>query len=219
MDCSPPGSSIHEDSPVKNIGAGCHALLQGIFPTQGSNPGLSHCRWILYHLSHQGSPRILEVGSLSILQGNFLTQESKQGLLHCRRTLYQWSYQGSPHFSVPEPKCLLFLLFLRQSHFHIYSLQRENNKGQSHLMTHIYKALLQPKHASLQDAGGWQLSIPADSLPSRFKYIYSACYCLLQAVFTIEEVLEQRKGEDEAAWFGGAKFGRVLWAMKLELQS
>ena len=44
----------------KNTGAGCHALLWGIFPTQGSNPGLLHCRWILYHLRHQGSPRILE---------------------------------------------------------------------------------------------------------------------------------------------------------------
>ena len=40
--------------------SGLHALLQGIFPTQGSNPGFPHCRWILYHLSHQGSPRILE---------------------------------------------------------------------------------------------------------------------------------------------------------------
>ena len=36
---------------------GCHFLLQGIFPTQGLNPGLQHCRQILYHLSHQGSPR------------------------------------------------------------------------------------------------------------------------------------------------------------------
>ena len=60
MDCSPPGSSVHGDSPSKNTGVGFHALLQGIFPTQGSNPGLSHCRWILYHLSHQGCPRILE---------------------------------------------------------------------------------------------------------------------------------------------------------------
>ena len=40
--------------------SGLHALLQGIFPTQGSNPGFPHCRWILYHLSHQGNPRILE---------------------------------------------------------------------------------------------------------------------------------------------------------------
>ena len=39
---------------------GSHSLLQGIFLTQGSNPGLPHCRQILYHLSHQESPRILE---------------------------------------------------------------------------------------------------------------------------------------------------------------
>ena len=55
--CSLPGSSVHGDSPGKNTGVGCHALLQGIFPTQGSNPGLSHCRQILYQLSHQGSPK------------------------------------------------------------------------------------------------------------------------------------------------------------------
>ena len=48
------------DSPGKNTGVGCHALLQGIFPTQGSNPGLLHCRQILYQLSHEGSPRVLE---------------------------------------------------------------------------------------------------------------------------------------------------------------
>ena len=41
---------------VKNTGVGCHALLQGIFPTQGLNPGLPHCRWILYHVNHQRSP-------------------------------------------------------------------------------------------------------------------------------------------------------------------
>ena len=56
MDYSPPGSSVLGDSPGKNTGVGCHSLLQGIFPTQGSNPGLPHCRRILYWLSHQGSP-------------------------------------------------------------------------------------------------------------------------------------------------------------------
>ena len=44
----------------QNTGVGSVSLLQGIFPTQGSNPGLLHCRWILYQLSHKGSPRILE---------------------------------------------------------------------------------------------------------------------------------------------------------------
>ena len=58
MDCSPPGSSVHVDSPDKNTGVDSQALLQGIFPTQGLNSGLLHCRQILYHLSHQGSPYI-----------------------------------------------------------------------------------------------------------------------------------------------------------------
>ena len=54
------GSSVSGDSPGKNTGVGCHALLQGIFPTQGSNLGLLHCRQILYWLNHQRSPRIQE---------------------------------------------------------------------------------------------------------------------------------------------------------------
>ena len=67
MDCSPPGSSVHEDSPGKSTGVGCHALLQGIFPTQGSNPGLLR---ILYHLSHQGRPRILDWISYPFSRGS-----------------------------------------------------------------------------------------------------------------------------------------------------
>ena len=48
------------NSPVQNTGVGSLSLLQGFFPTQGSNPGLLHCRQILYQLNHKGSPRILE---------------------------------------------------------------------------------------------------------------------------------------------------------------
>ena len=48
------------NSPGQNAGVGTLSLCQGIFPTQGSNPGLPHCRQILYQLSHKGSPRILE---------------------------------------------------------------------------------------------------------------------------------------------------------------
>ena len=44
------------NSPGKNTGVGSHSLLQGVFLTQGSNLGLLHCRQILYHLSHQGTP-------------------------------------------------------------------------------------------------------------------------------------------------------------------
>ena len=48
------------NSPGQKTGVGSLSLLQGIFPTQGLNPGLPHSRWILYQLSHKGSPRILE---------------------------------------------------------------------------------------------------------------------------------------------------------------
>ena len=54
VDCSPPGTSVLGDSPGNNIGVDCNALFQGIFPNQGSNSGLLHCRQILYCLSHQG---------------------------------------------------------------------------------------------------------------------------------------------------------------------
>ena len=59
--------SAHGDSPGKNTGVGCHALPQGIFPTQGSNPGLPHCRWILYHLP--GKPKNIGVGTNPFARG------------------------------------------------------------------------------------------------------------------------------------------------------
>ena len=59
MDCSPPGFSVLGASSARNTGIGCYALLQRIFPAQGSNPGLPHCRQILCWLNHQGSPRTL----------------------------------------------------------------------------------------------------------------------------------------------------------------
>ena len=111
-------------SPGQNTGVGSLPFLQGIFPTQGSNPGLPHCRWILYHLSYQRSPingkwKKLKVkfaqscltlcdhmrnfsgqntgmGSLSLLQGIFPTQGSNPGPPNCKWILYQLSYKGSP---------------------------------------------------------------------------------------------------------------------------
>ena len=52
VDCGLPGFSVHGDAPGKNTGVGCYAFLQGIFPTQRSNPGLPHCSRSLYLLSH-----------------------------------------------------------------------------------------------------------------------------------------------------------------------
>ena len=59
MDYSLPGFSVHGDFPDKNTAVGCHFLLPGIFPTQGSNLGLLHCRQILYQQSHWGSLQIV----------------------------------------------------------------------------------------------------------------------------------------------------------------
>jgi len=85
MDYSPPGFSVQGDSPGKNTGVGCHALLQGLLPTQGLNPGLLNYRQILP--SEPGKPKNTGVGSLSLLQGIFLTEESNQDLLDCRQIL------------------------------------------------------------------------------------------------------------------------------------
>ena len=80
MDCTPPGSSVHGDSPSKNTGVGCHALLQGIFLTQGLNPGLQHCRQSLLSEPSE-KPMNTGVGSLRLLQEIFPTQELNWVLL------------------------------------------------------------------------------------------------------------------------------------------
>ena len=96
--CNPHGLYSPWNSPGQNTAVGSLSLLQGIFPTQGSNPGLLQCRRILYQLSHKGSPRILQWVAYPFLQGIFLTHEWNQGLLHCRQILYQLSCQGKHYW-------------------------------------------------------------------------------------------------------------------------
>ena len=117
MDCSSPCSSVLGDPPGKDARVDCHALLQGIFATKKSNPGLPRCRRILYHLSHQGSPRILEwlpcppAGDLAdpgiehrspALQADSLPSESRGKLKNtgwiafCRGSSWPRNRTGSP---------------------------------------------------------------------------------------------------------------------------
>ena len=84
VDCSLPGSSVHEDSPGKNIGVGCHFLLQGIFPTQGSNPCLLHCRQILYRWA-TGKARTT-MWSRNFTSGYIYPKETKTGYWKDTRT-------------------------------------------------------------------------------------------------------------------------------------
>ena len=81
MNCNPPDSFVHGDSPGKNTGVGCHALHQGIFPTQGSNRGLLHCRWILYQLRYYFYFNNLEVNFGK--KSNFPCIRNKLGALDC----------------------------------------------------------------------------------------------------------------------------------------
>ena len=81
------------NSPGQNTGLGSHSLLQGIFPNQGSNPGLPHCRWILYQLSHEGGPRILEWIPSPVDLPNSGIEPGSPAL---QADSLQLSYQGSP---------------------------------------------------------------------------------------------------------------------------
>ena len=94
MGYSPPGSCLHGDSPGKNTRVGCHAL-QRIFKTQGSNPGLLYCRCILYHLSYQRSPRILEWVTYPFSRESSWPRNRGRVSFSCRQILYELSYQGS----------------------------------------------------------------------------------------------------------------------------
>ena len=71
------------DFPGKDIGVGCHVLRQGIFPTQGLNPGLPHCRQMLYCLSYQWSPYLL----WAIIILNYSTKYNFQQYFPCILTL------------------------------------------------------------------------------------------------------------------------------------
>jgi len=73
---------------------GSCSLLQGIFPTQGLNPGLALQADSL-PAEPPGKSKNTGVGSLALLQQIFPTQELNQGLLNCRQILYQLCYQGS----------------------------------------------------------------------------------------------------------------------------
>ena len=90
----------------QNTGVGSLSLLQGIFWTQRSNPGLPHCRWILYKLSYQGSSRILEWVAcpfssrsswlrnwprVSCIAGKFFTNWDYQGALDLFMYLWIWA--------------------------------------------------------------------------------------------------------------------------------
>ena len=89
MDCSLLGSSVHRDSPCKNTGVGCHALLLGIFPTQGSKPRSPALQEDSLPSEPPGKPKNTEVGSLSLLQHG----------LYPARLLCPWGFSMQEYWS------------------------------------------------------------------------------------------------------------------------
>ena len=84
------------DSPGKNTGVGCHALLQEIFSTQALNPGLPHCRRILYQLNYQGSSTVLHAVTLF---ENMITEDDKMSS-YWRRGVCLNQNDGGPYKNV-----------------------------------------------------------------------------------------------------------------------
>ena len=135
------------DSPGKNTGVGCHSLLQGIFPTQGSNPGLLHYRQVLYHLSHQR--KFIKANKKSRLWSQQLAAPSWHGALSQRSLCGQcrlmvghacWSptTRLQPLLSV-KGLHLSGLSFLMVTE----STPTSQNKGEDYLFVYSWDFLLQ----------------------------------------------------------------------------
>ena len=120
------------NSPSQNTGVGSRSLLQRIFPTQRSNPGFPHCRWILYQLNHQGSPRILEWVAYPFSSGSSQLRNQTRVSCIAGRFFTSWATREAPVWSISILKwqfyCYFYLLLsvnlkLRKNNF--WSHQKE----------------------------------------------------------------------------------------------
>ena len=128
------------DSPGQNTGVGGAVLLQGIFPTQGLNPDLPHFRWILYQLSYQGSPRILEWEAYPFSRGSSRSRNWTRVSCIASRFFTSWATM-----EVPLKRCtakiannpkVIFLIWLCQVCICTYVL----------ICVHVGRALLLSLH-------------------------------------------------------------------------
>ena len=90
--------------PGQNTGVGSHSFLQGIFPTQGLNPGRPHCRWILYQVSHQGSPRILEWVTYPFSRGSSQSRDQTGVSCIAGRFFTNWALELKQTTAQPTPQ-------------------------------------------------------------------------------------------------------------------
>ena len=100
------------NSPGQNTGVGSLSLLQGIFPTLGLNPGLPHCEWILYQLSHKGSSRILEWVAYPFSSRSSWPRASKPGPPALQVDSLPTELSGSPNFEGKGKEVTRYRVFL-----------------------------------------------------------------------------------------------------------
>ena len=123
--CNPMDCIVH--GILQNTGLGSHSLLQGLFPTQGSNPGLPHCRQILHQLSHNGSPRTLEWVAYPFSRGSCPSRNQTRVSCIAGRFFTNWAMREAQHQKWgPNPHTrfhvqwsLLYFLCTRAMSFHL----------------------------------------------------------------------------------------------------
>ena len=189
------------NSPGQNTGVGSLSLLQEIFPTQGLNPGLPHYRWILYQLSHKGSPKILECVVYPFPRGSSQPRNQTQGLLHCRQILYQLSYLGT--FEWP-----ISYLHIRDKDSEIYS-GTVDMPGFSFNFANIQNNLKENEHSDAFIAEAMMLGFPSLCFSNSREW-YPMAACLGRFHNT-----ERAKVQEERMWISTSSptlcIGRVLF--------
>ena len=115
MNCSSPGSSVYGILPARILEwVAIHSLLQGVFPSQGSNLGLPYCKQILYCLSHQESPFVRGINPICWESSHIGFQE-----------IFFFSVSCPRNTLAPTGTCWLFLAALLQGEF-LFSLFRSS---------------------------------------------------------------------------------------------
>ena len=100
MDCSPPGSSDHGILQARTLDWVAIPFSRGSFWTQGLNPGLPHCKWILYRLSHQGSPEGIMLREISQTKTNTLCFHLQEESKKTNRTKEKQTHRYSEQLAV-----------------------------------------------------------------------------------------------------------------------
>ena len=154
--------------------AGCHAILQEIFTTQGSNPGLVHCRQIIYHLSHQGSPRILEWVAYPFTRGSSWSRNRTSVFCIAGGFFTSWATKEAQSFLFPTKWKDIWHL-----------LEEESRACQTWANKHCWCKFLCPTHGESKQ---------------RERSEFGAETGLLQALLSDAELVLSNCGAGEDSW-------------------